>query len=419
MTDKNKKIIEQINSGIIPDGYKKTKVGIVPVEWKEKRFEEIACKFNQKYNPLTNETEFRCIEMEHIEQATGVVTETCLSKEQASIKNIFHVGDILYGKLRPYLRKYYFADFNGVCSSEIWVLKPEKQVNNRFLFYLIQSDKFNIICNISCCGSKMPRADWEFISQYLFPVPPLPEQQKIAEILSTQDKLIELKQRLIDLKKQQKKWLMQNLLTGKIRLKGFDGEWRKVKLREVCEFIRNGYTYTPTSPKHGIKISRIETISNRTINLNNVGYAERNIDEKFKLKKGDILFSHINSFAHIGKTAYFDLNEELYHGMNLLCIRSNNSIISKFLFYWLNSDKANFIYKSYAKKAINQCSISASEIEKIKFSLPSFPEQNAIAEILSQQDKEIELLDKELELHKQKKKALMQLLLTGKVRVST
>lgn len=184
--------------------------------------------------------------------------------------------------------------------------------------------------------------------------------------------------------------------------------WEVIKLNDCCEFIRNGYTYQPVSPDNGVKITRIETISNRKISLDNVGYADKGIDEKYKLKKGDILFSHINSLEHIGKTAYFDLDEELYHGMNLLCIRNNDLVLSKFLFYWFNSDKANAIFKSYAKKAINQCSISTSELLKIELRLPPLPEQQKIAEILSTQDKLIELQEKKIEQLKELKKAYLQ-----------
>ena len=194
-------------------------------------------------------------------------------------------------------------------------------------------------------------------------------------------------------------------------------EWKKVQLSDVCEFIRNGYTYTATDFQNGVKISRIETISDRTVNLNNVGYAEKPVDKRFLLQRGDILFSHINSLAHIGKTAYFDLDEELYHGMNLLCIRNNNSIISKYLFYWLNSPEANNFYRSFAKKAINQCSISVKELERISFFLPPIEEQEKIAEILSTQDKLIELKQKFIDQKKQQKKWLMQNLLTGKIRL--
>ena len=118
-------------------------------------FSDLACRRNEKYNPHSGE-EGVCIELEHLEQETGRIIGSSSAKKQNSIKNVCRSGDVLFGKLRPYLRKYAFVRQECVCSSEIWVLIPSPQILPQFLFYLIQSDDFIKIANMSS-GTKMPR----------------------------------------------------------------------------------------------------------------------------------------------------------------------------------------------------------------------------------------------------------------------
>lgn len=263
MTEELKARIAQINAGTAPAGYKKTKVGIVPEEWDYKPFEEYASVKSKKYNPITDCADYPCIEMEHLQQKTGTLLGTVSSKLQASIKNLFECGDILYGKLRPYLRKYYLAEFNGVCSTEIWVLKAKKSVSNLFLYYTIQSERFNGLCDTSCIGSKMPRADWDYVSQHLFAVPPLPEQQKIAEILTAQDAVIALLQKQIELLQKQKKAFLQKIFPKKgstvpeIRFAGFTDAWEWRKLQWLVD---ESVIEAPMDGNHGENILQLLTM---------------------------------------------------------------------------------------------------------------------------------------------------------------
>ena len=191
----------------------------LPSGWSKYELGEICKISSSKFDPTKNSEVKKCIELEHLSQKTGQILGFISSSEQKSIKNEFKEGQILYGKLRPYLQKFCQAKFDGVCSSEIWVLQGKK-VTNDFLFYLVQSDKFNQIAN-KTSGTKMPRADWEYMSEMPFFIPLEPEQEKIAEILSTWDEAINLTINLIESKKQFKKALMQNLLTAKIRFPQF------------------------------------------------------------------------------------------------------------------------------------------------------------------------------------------------------
>ena len=200
------------------DNPQNTSFGKLSKEWNTVEFGNIATLSVRKFNPKKEESNFDCIELEHIDQGTGRLLGAINSSTQASTKNVFQKGQVLFGKLRPYLKKYWLATFEGVCSSEIWVLegKPDICING-FLYYLIQSHRFSQAANVTS-GSKMPRADWDYLSNIAFFLPSLPEQRKIAAVLFACDQEIELLSRKVGALKEQQKGLMQQLLTGQVRV---------------------------------------------------------------------------------------------------------------------------------------------------------------------------------------------------------
>lgn len=168
-------------------------------EWCNKKFDDLIDIKSNTYNPIKSNINYRCIELEHINQNSGTINGFINSNKQKSNKFFFKKGEVLFSKLRPYLRKYWLAEFDGVCSSEIWVAKSknDKLINNKFIFDIFQSKYFLQLCNLST-GSKMPRADWTFIKEQSIPIPLLNEQLKIANFLNLLDKKIELQTKKIE-----------------------------------------------------------------------------------------------------------------------------------------------------------------------------------------------------------------------------
>lgn len=171
---------------------------------------------------------------------------------------------------------------------------------------------------------------------------------------------------------------------------------------DVFEFIRNGMSIKQSKEFDGLPITRIETIWNSKIDLERVGYAGVAIENSkdFLLKDGDILFSHINSVAHIGKCAiYSDKYGQLIHGMNLLCFRPNTAIIlPNYALYTLRSNQFRNQLAKSIKKAVNQASVSIGDIKNIKVEIPDFSQQKKIASILDK----VEKIEGEYEVSKQK-----------------
>ena len=151
-------------------------------------FSEIAQRRKKKYSPDSG-VEYPCIELEHIEQGTGRLLGSVSSTTQSSIKTVARSGDVLFGKLRPYLRKFAFAEQDIVCSSEIWAFVPSEYVIPKYLYYLVQTEHFLRVANISS-GTKMPRTEWANIEKEPFDIPCILIQEKIVSILEAIDKKI-------------------------------------------------------------------------------------------------------------------------------------------------------------------------------------------------------------------------------------
>jgi type I restriction enzyme S subunit len=194
--------------------------------------------------------------------------------------------------------------------------------------------------------------------------------------------------------------------------------WKRVKLGEVAERITNGFVYGFSDiKKDGIPITRIETISEGYIDKNKLGYISEELYpyiKKYHLKTGDILFSHINSLEHVGKTAiYNNFPPFLVHGMNLLLLRFKNSMCYPFfLIYLLKKENIRNEIKNLSGQAVNQVSIKPFELSNLNIPLPPLPEQHKIAEILEIVDNAIEKTDRIIEKYKRIKQGLMQDLLT-------
>lgn len=161
--------------------------------------------------------------------------------------------------------------------------------------------------------------------------------------------------------------------------------WEKDKLKNILDILRNGANIKQFDNADGIPISRIETIANGYVDFNKVGYA--NIyDDKYKdyyIQKGDILLSHINSVAHLGKCAFCNFDSKLIHGMNLLLLRANQNILPKFLYYLLNSQILKKQLPSITKKSVNQASMSTTNLGNLNVIYPiNKNEQQEIVDVL-------------------------------------
>ncbi|MEK0157854.1 restriction endonuclease subunit S [Pseudoalteromonas piscicida] len=296
----------------------------------------------------------------------------------------------------------------------------EKKSHSKYIAYLLSSKEMNHKINrLNDSGAKAG-LNLPTIRSIPIDVPPLPEQRKIAKILSTWDKAISTTERLIDNSKQQKKALMQQLLTGKKRLlddsgKPFEGEWEDTTIGSTSKCFSGGTPSRSKDEYYGGQIPWITSgkLNDRFIVDVNEYITELGLENSSAkvVKNGSILIAMYGATA--GKVAINKLDNATIN-QAILALETKSHCYNLFMFYLLDVQM---------KRALNlvqggQPNLSAAIIKTIKIRLPSLLEQKKIASVLSNADKEIELLEQQLADLKKEKKALMQQLLTGKRRVA-
>jgi type I restriction enzyme S subunit len=275
-------------------------------------------------------------------------------------------------------------------------------------------------------------------------VPSLEEQTAIANFLDDKtgkiDRAIAQKEKMIALLKERKQIIIQNAVTkgldpnAKMKDSGVEwiGEipegWEVKKIKYLVTKISNGTTaeqlqYPDENDSSIVRVTRIETISQEEINLSKVGWVKKtNLLTGFKLKKGDILFSHINSLEMVGKTALFNGEADLYSGMNLLRISPKQNINYYWLHLYLKSKISRNYFTSMAKPSINQASLPSTVILNYNVAYPPIEEQSAIVAHIETQsakiDKTISLQERQIEKLKELKSTLIDSAVSGKIKVS-
>lgn len=204
-----------LTKGIGHTEFKDSPLGKIPKSWEVKKFNEVCFNSSIKYSKPNG----KCIELEHIEQQTSRLIDYGEIADKSSVKNAFSVGDVLFCKLRPYLRKYWKCEFEGGCTSELMVLSPKDNFTTDYLFYIVQQDSFIENSVSKSYGTKMPRTSWKILSEFELGLPPKDEQLKIGEILNASDEKLEILSNKKTQFQELKKGLMQQLLTGKVRVK--------------------------------------------------------------------------------------------------------------------------------------------------------------------------------------------------------
>jgi type I restriction enzyme S subunit len=210
-------ITKAVTKGIDPSASMKDSgvdwIGKVPAHWQSKRF-----KHNLKLKTDKADTRTFAIALEHIESWSGRLIPN--ESEFDGDGTVFRKGDILFGKLRPYLAKVYLSETSGEAVGDIWVLRPIGENSPEFLQYQLLNREFITTVNASTTGAKMPRADWGYVGSLPAPTPPLTEQVSIAEFLKRAttriDQLIEKTKASIELLNEHRAALITAAVTGKI-----------------------------------------------------------------------------------------------------------------------------------------------------------------------------------------------------------
>lgn len=185
--------------------------------WRSMDFEALASPVKQRTDPQLVPANTPLIELEQMGSGSGRLLALATAREAISLKTVFRPGDVLFGKLRAYLRKFWLANTAGICSTEIWALRPTRAATGSFIRYLVETERF-IEAASGSYGTHMPRSDWRMLRRLAFEVPPVKEQEAIASALQEADYEIGVLLSRLTKTKSIKQGMMQQLLTGRTRL---------------------------------------------------------------------------------------------------------------------------------------------------------------------------------------------------------
>ena len=424
MTPEVRDRIEQIRHGNVPEGYKKTKVGIFPCEWDVRMFDECLERVEHPVDVHADEIYTQIGIRSH---GKGLFHKEPVTGESLGNKAVYWIEpdcfvlNIVFAWEQA-IGKTTQAEVGMIGSHRFPMYRPiDGKVDIDYLIsYLLTKRGRDILEAASPGGAGRNRTlgqDRFMKSKIILPTPA--EQKKIAKILTTQDKVIELKEKRLAEKHRQKKYLMQQLLTGKKRLPGFDGDWKNYRLNQITKRIKR---------KNDISNDNVLTISAQYGLINQSEFFNKEIASEDKsnyylLQRNDFAYNKSYSSGYplgaIKRLTRYDVGivSPLYICFQIIA----EEVSLEYMEQCFEAGLMNREIQAFAQEGARNhglLNIAVDDFFNAKIVLPSYDEQLAIADILTAADKEIDLLLRELEQEKQKKKALMQLLLTGIVRVN-
>jgi len=301
----------------------------------------------------------------------NTISATTLRKIKAKI---FPKGTIVFPKIGAAIatNKKRMLIQPSVVDNNVMGFIPTPHIDEWYLFYWMQQFDLRSVTNIG----PVPSMRKTEVERVLIPLPPLSEQRRIVQILDQADALR---------KKRAEADAKSNHIIPALFYKMFGDPFanpKRLPVKEVGDLLvllRNGTTAVQNQDGRGYPVTRIETISNGVINAKRVRFVELSDEElrKWKIEPGDILFSHINSEAHIGKTAiYMGRPTPLIHGMNLLLMRPNTErVLPEYLYALLNMGSVRGSYRQRCKRAVNQASLNQKDISALPVAVPSLERQ--------------------------------------------
>ena len=400
----------------MPEGYVKKRKVVIPQQWGLPQIKDIA-SISSGSTPNRNNSEYWNGNIAWVttgELSSGHVNHT---SELITVKAVKETKMRIYPQGTLLMAMY----GQGKTRGTVAILEIDAAVNqacaaitvkdgkSKFLFYQLKNS-YQDIRKLSNTGNQ-ENLNADIIKTYQVPWAPDEEQERISTILTTQDKVIELKEKQLAEKQRQKKYLMQQLLTGKKRLPGFYGAWSFPKAKELFQSV--------SDKDHNGDLAVLSSTQDRGI----VPRDEVDIDIKYdacslvnykKVSKGNFVISLRSFQGGIEYSTYTGLVSPVY------TVLSSRKEISDGYYkqFFKSTDYINRLNVAvYGIRDGKQ--ISYEDFGRLRIPYPPIKEQDAIAEVLSTADREVNLLRQDIEQEKQKKKALMQLLLTGIVRVKT
>ena len=413
MTPEIRQRIEQIYQGEVPEGYIRTTSGIAPADWKRYAFGDL---YTEQKEPGNDDLPLLMVSI-HSGVSDGEVDEAELPKKVKRIEDKSQYkkavsGDLVFNMMRAWQGAIGTVRTTGMVSPAYIVAQPNDMVYPPFMDYYARTPQMINQINRQSYGVTdfRKRLYWDSFAPIGCVLPPIAEQRKISAILTAQDKVIALKEKRLAEKHRQKKYLMQQLLTGKKRLPGFNGAWKAERLGKL--FLERKETNC-----EGLQMLAI-TGTQGIIPRKELDLKDNSSEDKTKylrVRVGDIGYNTMRMWQ--GVSAYSDYEGIVSPAYTIL--KPSSSINAKYFAYLFKTPEIIFLFYRFSQGLVDDTrNLKYENFKKIEVIYPpQVEEQTAIAEVLSAADRELDLLRQDVEQERQKQKALVQLLLTGIVRV--
>jgi type I restriction enzyme, S subunit len=348
------------------------------------------------------------VELEDIEKESGRLLNQRFESEINSTKSVFTSEDILYSKLRPYLKKYVLPYSNGICTSELWVLRPNQKIPREYLFYLIQSPFFTRLTGVSS-GSKMPRANWNYVKQSEVPLHSDENQRlKICKIFNQIDEKINLLTKKKVALEINKKGLIQKIFSQELRFKREDGtdypEWRPTPLKAILKERKTLSSDTDSIELVSLTKEGVVAKSERY----NREFLVKDASKKYKMTlMNDICYNPANlKFGVICRNTFGKaLFSPIYVTFEVNNHLAENSFIELFV------TTQNFIQKAlkYQEGTVyERMAVKPNDLVRSVIQLPCIDEQKRIVSLIEALAAKEEILRSTIESTKLLKKGLLQ-----------
>lgn len=347
-------------------------------------------------------------------------TETRIPVLKDHIKsstNFLEEGDLIiadasedYEGVGEALEVYNIANKKVLAGLHTFALRDkDSKTAHGYRAYLFKNPEVKKRLKTIATGSKVYGISKGNLEKFKITLPPVPEQQKIAKILATWDNAIALQQKLIFNKNENKKAVMKNLLTGKLRFRGFTELWKLKSLEEVASF-KNGKGHETIVVENGDYI----VVNSKFISAegNVVKFTNQNLSPLL-INDITLVMSDIPNGKALAKCFLIEEDNKYSLNQRICSLKAENGTDSKFLFYMLNRNQYFLAFNN----GVSQTNLRKDEVLECPLMMPSIDEQIKIASFLNKLDKEIRILKYELIYYQKQKQGLMQQLLTGKMRV--
>ncbi|MGV3328873.1 restriction endonuclease subunit S [Streptococcus suis] len=332
------------------------------------------------------------LEFEDINSGLGTLNKDIFQKVNDDRKGLeFNEGDVLFGKLRPYLKNWWYAEFNGIALGDFWNLKSDVW-HSCFLYTYIQSNAFQLVAN-DTSGTKMPRSDWNLVAESIAKFPSLPEQKAIGTFFSTLDSQITLHQHKLDMLKEQKKTYLKLLFPAKgqtkpaLRFQGFEDDWKEVKLGELCD-IRTG------------KLDANAMVENGEYDFYTSGI------KKYRIDVAEFEGPAITIAGNGATVGYMHLADGKFNAYQRTYVLTNFKVDRSYIFSEI-AKKLPIKIQQEARTG-NIPYIVLSMLTELLISLPTLPEQEAIGTFFQTLEQEIAQVEDKLASLKEMKKTLLR-----------